>query len=369
MKPLTRIIYLDYLRSFIILIVVAFHSSLSFMSKAPAWWYVKSDTTSILFTIFVIITDVFMMPILFLISGYVLSIQLKNISGPALLINRIKKLGIPWIICVFLFSPFLSLLMAKSLGNNLSYSEIITHYFWTDYYSQGPYWFLGLLLTFSAIIIFLNQFESIKIRFKQIPYIVIWLMIFIFPLIGYSTGSFIFGVDNWVNPLFIWSFQPSRILTYLSYFLAGYILSERGYNKSNGIAVWGIGTLLLVGTFTILKGAFEGTALFSQLFMLGLIYAGIAISMSALLHSVFFKYCNKRIKLFSFFSDHSFMIYLFHLPIQVLVAGWIINLPISIYGRWAVLFISVVALSIGVSYSIILVRLIRKKVIPVTITR
>jgi fucose 4-O-acetylase-like acetyltransferase len=118
------------------------------MSKAPAWWYAKSDTTSILFTIFVIITDVFMMPILFAISGYVLSIQLKNIRGPVLLINRVKKLGIPWFICVLIFSPYLSLLMAKSLGKNLSYSEIITHYFWTDYYSQGPYWFLSLLLTF-----------------------------------------------------------------------------------------------------------------------------------------------------------------------------------------------------------------------------
>lgn len=78
MKSLTRKVHLDYLRCFIILLVVAFHTSLSFMSKAPAWWYVKSDTTSILFTIFVIITDVFMMPVLFLISGYVLSIQLKK---------------------------------------------------------------------------------------------------------------------------------------------------------------------------------------------------------------------------------------------------------------------------------------------------
>ncbi len=355
MKPLTRKIHLDYLRCFIILLVVAFHTSLSFMSKAPAWWYVKSDTTSILFTIFVIITDVFMMPILFLISGYVLSIQLRNIDSTALLLNRVKKLGIPWIICVLIFSPFFSLLMARSLGNNLSYSEIITHYFWTDYYSQGPYWFLGLLLTFSAVIIFLNQFESIKIRFQQIPNVVIWFMLFIFPLLGYSTGSFFFGTDNWVNPFYILSFQPSRILTYLSYFLAGYILSEKGYNKVNSIGRWLIGTLLLVGIFTILKGTFEGTTSFSRLFILGSIYAGLVISMSALLHSVFFKYWNKRIKLFSFLTNHSFMIYLFHLPIQVLVAGWVVNLPISIYGRWAVLFISVIALSIGVSYSLMLV--------------
>jgi hypothetical protein len=36
-------------------------------AKAPQWWYVKSSQTSMLLTLFVVIADVFMLPILFLL--------------------------------------------------------------------------------------------------------------------------------------------------------------------------------------------------------------------------------------------------------------------------------------------------------------
>ena len=150
MKSSDRLVRLDYLRTLIIMLVVAFHVSLTFMAEAPQWWYVKSSQTSMLFTLFVVIADVFMMPVLFFIAGYVMAFSLINTDASSFVKKRFKRIGLPWIVCTLTFAPILSLFMAQQLGHDTTYRQMISSLFWTkDYYYQGPYWFLGILLPFS----------------------------------------------------------------------------------------------------------------------------------------------------------------------------------------------------------------------------
>lgn len=359
MKPKERNISLDYLRGSIILLVVIFHVSISFMAKAPQWWYVKSDSVNILFTIFVVISDVFMMPVLFFIAGFVFSLHKRSTNTISLVYSRIKRLGIPWMICTLIVAPYLVMSMMISLGINVTYSHVISRYFWTGYYSQGPYWFLGILLTFSIFITILNKLSFVKNIIKGIPIIAIWSLLFSIPCIGYFAGSWSFGVDSWVNPLFIWSFQPSRILTYCIYFQAGYLLSERDWKVTKNPAFFGFSAIVLSVLFLILRGKTEAPDL-SELFLLSITYSGLAFSMTFFLLAFFTKYVNVSNRVFSFLSLHSYVIYLVHLPLLIIVAKWIIYTPAPLFLRFFSILISVLALSLVFSFALKLLKSIRK---------
>lgn len=54
-----------------------------------------------------------------------------------------KRIGFPWIVCTLAFAPVLSLFVARQLGHDTSYLQMMGNLFWTkDYYYQDPYWFL-----------------------------------------------------------------------------------------------------------------------------------------------------------------------------------------------------------------------------------
>ena len=65
-----RLFFLDNLRSATILLVVVFHAALAYMIYVPEWWYVIDPKRVLSADILVIWADIFIMPIMFFISGY-----------------------------------------------------------------------------------------------------------------------------------------------------------------------------------------------------------------------------------------------------------------------------------------------------------
>jgi len=356
-----RLFHLDYLRTLIILLVVAFHVSLTFMAKAPQWWYVKSSQTSMLLTLFVVIADVFMMPILFFIAGYVMALSLINTDTSSFVKKRLKRIGLPWIVCTLTFAPILSLFMAQQLGHHTSYIQMISSLFWTKgYYYQGPYWFLGILLTFQLITALADHSDKFKFFIRSIPIHVILISLLLIPTAGYSLGSFFYGNEGWQSILYIWSFQPSRILTYFCYFLSGYVLSVRKLPLAVNFVKPLVTTMILGIIFIILKGKSENTSSFLNLLFQGLTYSGLALSLTCLLFRLSERFLSKPIKFFSFLSCHSFSIYLVHLPIQISFAGLVIRTTFGIFLKWIILYNVIIILSVVLSIIIKVPKLPRK---------
>lgn len=344
-----RLYHIDYLRAFAVLLVVMFHVSITFMVKAPAWWYVKSADQSIVFTLFVILTDTFMMPLLFLIAGFALCLQLQKKNIKNIIADRIRKLCIPWVVFTLAFAPVLSLFIANTLGRKISYTEMITHYYWTDLYSQGPYWFLGILLLFTFIVIMaLRIFGKLKYCGSSHKAIVL-LMLLIVPIIFYPAGAYIYGVDAWVNPLYVFSFQPSRIMTYLAYFLAGYMLSKWNWNFRVNRVFWGIIAIVSAISFVVAKGRFENATDYMAYFVQGVFCSAFALSMTMLLLAGFAGIFTKKNSVLTFLSKHSFAVYLLHLPIMVLIAGPVLKAHTGIFISWASIVMIVILLSILLS--------------------
>ena len=70
MPTSNRMVFLDNLRAFVVVLVIVLHGSMSYMAYAPSWWYVLDPQNSLLFTMLVLVVDVPIMPIMFFIAGY-----------------------------------------------------------------------------------------------------------------------------------------------------------------------------------------------------------------------------------------------------------------------------------------------------------
>lgn len=298
------------------------------------------------FTLLVVIFDTFMMPVVFLIAGYVLRIQVRKYSMSALLANRMKRLAVPWVLCTLLFAPYLSCLIARETGNDISYVSMIIRYFWTDYYSQGPYWFLGILLSFTFLLLFARKIARKRVSLPVVSPRVVWGAVFIMSFTGYMSGSIRFGVDTWVNPLHVWSFQPSRIMTYFSFFVAGYLFSSAHRRFTGGVKRWSAIALVMAAGFVVMKGKTDQAADGILYAIQSFFYAGLTLSVSIFLLSFFEKSVTATGNVRSFFSRHSFTVYLVHMPVQMMIAGFLVAVPVSIYLRWLILLTGVLVLSV-----------------------
>lgn len=361
MKSSDRLFRLDYLRTIVIMLVVAFHVSLTFMAEAPQWWYVKSNQTSMLFTLFVIVADVFMMPVLFFIAGYVMALSLINTGTFIFIKKRSKKIGFPWIVCTLTFAPVLSLYMAQQLGHDTSYLKMISSLFWTkDFYYQGPYWFLGILLTLQSVTALAARSGRFILFVNRIPFPVILVSLLLIPAAGFSLGSFFYGNDGWQSIFYIWSFQPSRILTYICYFFSGYVLSVKKQPLAVNFVMPLAATIILGFIFIILKDNFRNANSFSILLFQGLTYSSLALSLSCLLFSLSGRFFAKPVRFLSFLSSHSFSIYLVHLPIQIFTAGLIIKIIPGTFLQWTILFVVIILLSVNLSVVLKIPKLLSK---------
>ena len=66
-----RLYFLDHLKWFIIWLMVVFHAAMCYMAFAPQWWYVVDSREPVFSaTVFICWADIFIMPVMFFISGY-----------------------------------------------------------------------------------------------------------------------------------------------------------------------------------------------------------------------------------------------------------------------------------------------------------
>ena len=69
MTTSNRMLFLDNLRGFVVLLVIVLHGSMSYMAYAPTWWSVLDRQNRRSFTMLVLAIDVPIMPILLFIAG------------------------------------------------------------------------------------------------------------------------------------------------------------------------------------------------------------------------------------------------------------------------------------------------------------
>ena len=159
--PAPRVPFLDYLKGFVISLVVLDHSLHAYSLHYAKYWFLPDFDRSVGFDILHLHNDGFMMPSMFFFAGLVLFASLKRRGLVSFLKERLLRLGIPFIAGVIFVCPFLS--YPKYLAqqdSNIGYWDYCTTVYLKlgpdSILQAGPFWFLSYLalLTVIALIIY-----------------------------------------------------------------------------------------------------------------------------------------------------------------------------------------------------------------------
>lgn len=218
-----RLHFLDNLRAFAVLLVILCHSGGVYESSGiwAMFWIVDDPAINNQAGIVNIILDIFMMPTLFFISGYLAPASLRNRNGWAFIKAKSRRLLLPWAIAVLTLIPLYKVLFLYSRGLPQQHWTTYFH-FSNGIFSQSWLWFLPVLFSFNVLYLLLSKS---KMRIPNISVRTAILGAFFMGL-GYSLAMDILGLQGWTKIGAV-DFQNERLLIYLLAFLVGALYFQR----------------------------------------------------------------------------------------------------------------------------------------------
>ena len=218
-----RLHWMDNLRTFIIFLVVLYHVG-GVYEAADMWgwfWIVDDPATISWVGIVGIVFDIFMMPTLFFISGYLTPPSLRKRSNWAFIKGKIRRLMIPWAIAVFTLIPIYKVIFLYS--RNLPQEHWSTYFHITNPNSQNWLWFLPLLFLFAVLYLLLSKLDV------RLPNLSLGAAAVAGSVIGFVSsfgiGSLL-GFRSWtLTPLI--DFENERVLVYFMAYLLGALAFRR----------------------------------------------------------------------------------------------------------------------------------------------
>lgn len=314
-----RDIFLDNLRAYTILLVVILHVSINYMEEAPDWWYYLSRDSSIIYTIFALLLDVFVMPTMFILAGYFMIPSLLKNGSKTFLNNKKWRLLFPWLIGIFLASPLISYTALVMRGEKTSLFNFLKNRITEFNLHQSQYWFLGVLMIFISVVFLCRKLlsKSINLDFTKIK---VGKRFFVF---FYLITTITFALLNIKFSQFYWvvsiiQFRPVHIINLFLYFLLGIFIERNSWFKENSytpsLKTWLILFLISQTAFLMFKDHFPlGDYQKIELIIINsMLYNFYCLSCVMTLLALFKKYFNKKQKYIKKITPLSYGVYYVH---------------------------------------------------------
>jgi glucans biosynthesis protein C len=152
-------IALGNLRAFAVLIVVAFHSVLAYLGSLPAspapfdsppyqWKAIPIIDSQrwFGFDLFCAFNYIYMMHLMFFLSGLFVWASLRRKGARRFLYDRSLRLGVPFVLGVYLLMPVAHYPVYRVTAVDPSWSAFWAHWTALPFWASGPLWFLWYLL-------------------------------------------------------------------------------------------------------------------------------------------------------------------------------------------------------------------------------
>lgn len=220
-----RLYFLDHLKWFIIWLMVVFHAAMCYMAFAPQWWYVVDSREPVFSaTVFICWADIFIMPVMFFISGYFGLQSLVRHEAREFWRRKLWRIVLPWIFGVLFIAPPVTYLILASRSAPMDFWTFYTTLFWGPLYEQAQYWYLGALLALYLLLtLAVRIFPALRTRgaepVRRQGGLFLALFLLTFLSIG-VLGSYM-SPDLWHPFFYVLVLQPVRIPTYLIFFFLG----------------------------------------------------------------------------------------------------------------------------------------------------
>jgi glucans biosynthesis protein C len=361
---------LHNLRGFTILLVVAFHSAMAYLAynPAPQPRYEPPPLISdahrwIGFDLFCAAQYVFLMQFMFLLSGLFVWSSLNRRGGAAFLYNRFLRLGVPFLVGVYLLIPVTHYPIYRLIHTDPTWSGYWTE--WTSFpYSQsGHLWFLWCLLVLDAAAAALHRFAPripealgrLSTTGKENP------VRYFAALLGISAVAYVpismkFMPWEWGH-LGPFAVQPSYVLLYIVYFFAGLGIGAHGLDAGlfsqdgrladrwrSWVAIAFAGFLLwMAATALSMEAASTSSPMLQVLASIGFVIA--CTSACFALAAVFLRFETRPSRILNALGQNAFGIYFFHYAFVLWLQYMLLDLPLVAGIKFAVVFTGTLFLS------------------------
>jgi glucan biosynthesis protein C len=363
-----RDIPIDYLRSFVIVLVVFLHAALAytsfsafnearyFDSSAPV---VDSSRWPFL-DLFVLFYDTFLMPLLFFVSGLFTFPSLERKGSRGFFISRLRRLGIPFAVGAILIAP-LAFYPSYLLSTPESQTPYLIRFFTSDGWPVGPPWFLWMLLLFNGIVALANRFAPGALaKLRQPPTA---LVVFLATIVSFLAFDLFIPTYYWVS-LGPFDFQPARIGLYFASFLLGMAVGTgQQWRTAGWPRYWGAWLALGILSFFVYIGLFvEVIQLPNPAYQAALSVTFAASSAGASLGflGAFRKLVRRPRPILDSVSANSFGIYLIHYAFVLWIQFALIAVSWPAWIKFSVAFIGGFVLSWGTSMLIRQISAVRR---------
>lgn len=340
-----RIHWMDNLRTIIILFVVLYHVGGVYESAGLwGWFWIVDDPATIPWVgILGIVIDIFVMPTLFFVSGYLTPPSLRNKTGWGFLKGKFKRLMIPWAMAVFTLIPLYKVIFLYSRG--LPQEHWSTYFHITNPNSQNWLWFLPLLFAFDLIYLLLAK---LNIRFPNLSLrnaaLGASLLGFVY---SFGIGGVV-GFRSWtLTPLI--DFENERLLVYFLAFLLG-VLSYRQNvftGKPQSKTLYTVASSMAWIPVTLHIGArlypifvsdgFAITPLYRLVYWLSFHLA--LLCMVYLMVESFWRYLDKTGRLWAELNRNSYGVYIIHVIVIGVFGTLLLNLDLPAVVKYLLLVV------------------------------
>ncbi|MBR1091361.1 acyltransferase [Bradyrhizobium manausense] len=221
-KAKTRNMSLDRARTFLTLVVLLHHAVI------PYTYFGHTDPTSFFgFDMIVLATDSFFMAMFFFLSGLFAWSGIARKGPASYLADRIRRLGIPFVICAFTVIPIAYYAISLRNDPEIGFSQ----FWWTTItkgpWPSGPIWFLWVLFAFDLIACLLyslrpnllDPINRLSVRGRRRPAEFFAVMLAVSAAF-YVPGLMYFGPSSWFE-FGPFSVQHGRVMLYATYFFFG----------------------------------------------------------------------------------------------------------------------------------------------------
>jgi hypothetical protein len=367
----------DYLRAFIVLLVLLHHSVLAYAVTWPA----QPRTFKILaapivdpqrwagFDFLVIFNDTFFMALMFLLSGLFVWPSLGRKGGAGFLGDRFLRLGVPFAVAVAMLplAYYPSYLVTGADPGFLAYARAwLSLGFWPS----GPAWFIWLLLVFDTVAaglwVLRHRWAANTQAVRHVGVFgspaVFVAMLFVVSALVYIPMELAFGADRWLT-LGVFSFQRSRPLLYATYFLVGLAMGAAGTEcgllardaglaqrwqiwLSAGLAAYVLRLAIILALILRIAGAHQPLSLtFRVITDLTVVLCCGTISFAFI--ALFRRFVIARHPVFDSLSASAYGIYLVHYPVVVWLQFTLLAVALGPIAKGSIVFVGAVALSWG----------------------
>jgi fucose 4-O-acetylase-like acetyltransferase len=340
-----RIYWMDNLRTIIIFLVVLYHVGGVYESAGlwSSFWIVDDPDTMTWVGIMGIFLDLFMMPTMFFIAGYLTPPSLDKKSGREFVKGKIKRLMIPWLIAVFTLIPLYRVIFLYSRG--LPQENWQNYIYFIDPNSQSWLWFLPLLFVFDLIYLGINK---LGIKFPKIS--LAWMAGGSFVLsLGFSYWiGYVAGFRSWTSTPIL-DFENERLLAHFLFYITGIMCYRRNifgelpksktmYTVASSVAWLPVTGHIFVRLWPFFVPGFVVTPLYQILWFVSFHLSSLV--MVYLMVESFRLYVTRTGKLWDVLNRNSYGVYIIHVILIGIFGTLLLNTGLPAVVKWFTLVLS-----------------------------